>query len=143
MNINRKSFPFIEQIQKGKLDLNITPEQFLVFFPFFSFAEKIIRSKPKVDYLCKTQIGEVLKCGLEINLSQLNNAKGVLLFGDAQHKGWVIYNLDLDPDGCGILEFMVVGHNYPELFCKVKIGEDTPEIEYSTIYVQEKQQYQR
>lgn len=100
MNIDRKRFPIIQQVQNGKLDLPMTRHQLSFYAPFLSTAESIVKQKPAIDYLCQSQVKAVMNVSIE---NPMYSAQGIVLVGDMSF----LYKMQADNESSGKMDVYV------------------------------------
>mgnify|MGYP005750056757 CR=1 FL=1 len=95
MNIDRKRFPIIQQVQNGQLDLPMALQELNVYSQFLPVIQSIVRSKPTVDYLCTTQVNKALGTAFDMEWSGFYNTKGILLYEGSA----IAYKVEVLSDG--------------------------------------------
>jgi hypothetical protein len=83
MNLDRKRFPIIDQVQRGKFDFPMAYHDFNMYSPYLSTVRGVVLSKPRVDYLCTNRMENVVYGGYGLPAEWLYEAQGVLLFQES------------------------------------------------------------
>ncbi|EJF08012.1 hypothetical protein [Pontibacter sp. BAB1700] len=83
MRIKKEKYPIIDQVQKGKLDWPVEPEELSNFAPYLQLARSIVARKPTVDYLCRSTLSDAMSPDAEFIGKELYDTQGILLVSDA------------------------------------------------------------
>ena len=100
MNIDRKKFPLVAQIQNRQLNLPLSHVEYFKFFPHLPLVETILQSKPTIDYLCNSQFVEVLTHGKKFIGKEFDEVQGVLLTQLGTH----VYKVKKNNTGCAEID---------------------------------------
>lgn len=131
MRIDKKKYPIIQQVQKGKLEWLQRPSELSSFAPYLHIARSIVARNPRVDYLCRSTLGDIFSPDAAFVGKELYDTQGILLYKSAS----VLYRVNVKEE-IAELDFFVYCEDTLITYGKGEIRGEEIELIYSVSLLQ-------